>query len=589
MTSEIFSINDDEEKKESSGRDRNFEIFVAAALDRCNGEDDGEAVGPNDECVVGTNNCQNKESKKANHLKNETDDDEKKSHSMDISRDLRCNYSNYDGNVDRGYEDDSTSCSSASEFSSSDSDGKAEDEVEENEDSAFDPSLSEYERLRLRNIQRNEARLARLGLLVPSSATGAEVVTGYDQSGSATSSLANVATGMTSSLSTLINIGTGDLSGGKRPRKYRKDKTVKMTKRRSQPGRRAKRKSRKNIRYSKSGLWVQKSYFKFDLDATVLDGKSISEGHDGGSDEDNDGCSCGSEESSIPSPVALKKILRPICSFPPLTSRDIGESNDKQNLGTEGENNSVQYSAAIAPLDAAPHSNSYQCSSTENIRNTSFPSFEDTAVLPSAPKRRSRGRPRRDEYILTCDEKCFHCGGDWNQDPSTIGSGSNCARIECDEECTELLRCKHCQKAFHLYCMLNHGRVSVDEEMKGDKVGGSGYDDLKVEHTHLGIRYQNKSTSASSSESESSQNDMNNTRSSQNDIFDRIKNIPKRCFSCQRQHILKMEQEAGSADPLKRNKRRLNESILPSNASKKGELIFVNIILLVSFATISFL
>eukprot|EP00956_Cyclotella_meneghiniana_P001178 scaffold1327_cov65-Cyclotella_meneghiniana.AAC.17 len=60
-------------------------------------------------------------------------------------------------NDEQGVDDDNES-SSSSEGDSS----------EEDDDSVDDPHLSEYERLRLRNIRRNEARLAQLGLLVPS-------------------------------------------------------------------------------------------------------------------------------------------------------------------------------------------------------------------------------------------------------------------------------------------------------------------------------------------------------------------------------------------------------------------------------------
>ncbi|KAL7519454.1 hypothetical protein ACHAWX_004211 [Stephanocyclus meneghinianus] len=81
--------------------------------------------------------------------------------SFRVERDL--NDQTVDGTASKVNEDDSSSDNSSSSSSSSSSD----DESESEDESACDPHLSDYERLRLRNIRRNEARLAQLGLLIP--------------------------------------------------------------------------------------------------------------------------------------------------------------------------------------------------------------------------------------------------------------------------------------------------------------------------------------------------------------------------------------------------------------------------------------
>lgn len=72
-------------------------------------------------------------------------------------------------------------------------------------------------------------------------------------------------------------------------------------------------------------------------------------------------------------------------------------------------------------------------------------------------RRERRGRPRLEDYTYVCDEICSHCGGEWEL------NGDN----EEDEEETRLFRCKDCRGAFHMQCMLVHGK-SKDDEVKED-------------------------------------------------------------------------------------------------------------------------
>ena len=86
---------------------------------------------------------------------------------------------------------------------------------------------------------------------------------------------------------------------------------------------------------------------------------------------------------------------------------------------------------------------------------------EAEAHLPvyKRTRRERRGRPRLEDYEYICEEVCSHCGGEWKL------NGDN---EEEEEEETRLFRCKDCRGAFHMQCMLVHGK-SGDDEAKEDE------------------------------------------------------------------------------------------------------------------------
>mmetsp|Transcript_18660 Transcript_18660/g.27649 ORF Transcript_18660/g.27649 Transcript_18660/m.27649 type:complete len:178 (+) Transcript_18660:171-704(+) len=78
------------------------------------------------------------------------------------------------------------------------------------------------------------------------------------------------------------------------------------------------------------------------------------------------------------------------------------------------------------------------------------------------PRRERRGRPRLEDYVYVCDEVCGHCGGEWKLDGD-----------EDAEEETRLIRCKDCRGAFHLDCMMLHGKSEGGYEIIDDDASGS--------------------------------------------------------------------------------------------------------------------
>lgn len=90
---------------------------------------------------------------------------------------------------------------------------------------------------------------------------------------------------------------------------------------------------------------------------------------------------------------------------------------------------------------------------------------EAEAHLPvyKRTRRERRGRPRLEDYTYVCEEVCSQCGGEWKL------NGDN----EEEEEETRLFRCKDCRGAFHMQCMLVHGK-SGDDEAKDDDASGGG-------------------------------------------------------------------------------------------------------------------
>ena len=170
--------------------------------------------------------------------------------------------------------------------------------------SSSDPPLSEYELLRLRNIQRNEARLTQLGLIVPDAAQAKKRRQSTNNGGGSSK---------TSAL-TLLLASPQQKSNTQNKRK-RQDNTEPLP-RRTLPKRRCT--------------------------------KSRAQGDDAG---------YASDESSVAaSPIMLQRIL------------------------------TLQPHQAVAEDEDA------------------------------RPRRERRGRPRLEDYVYVCEERCSHCGGEWKLD-----------------------------------------------------------------------------------------------------------------------------------------------------------------------------
>ncbi len=91
-------------------------------------------------------------------------------------------------------------------------------------------------------------------------------------------------------------------------------------------------------------------------------------------------------------------------------------------------------------------------------------------------RRERRGRPRLEDYVYVCEEVCSHCGGEWK-----LNGDNEEEEEEEEEEQTRLFRCKDCRGAFHMQCMLIHGKSDDDEakeddddEVKDDDASGGG-------------------------------------------------------------------------------------------------------------------
>ncbi len=261
-----------------------------------------------------------------------------------------------------------SSSSSSSSVKSSDTDTSEDESEHSSNRSRNDDGLSEYERLRLENIERNHQRLASLGLLR----------TEDDKSRKK-------------------NAGAEFASNSSRKR------TLAPPPRRSLPHRRC----------------------------------SKHKHHDNDSNDDHGDDDDENEESSLmPSPVPIKRALRPQSH-----QRSLDEYHLKEYMRT---------------------------------------------------RRIRRGRPRREEYEYKCEEKCATCGGGWifdngrrydgNNDIVNDFDGNNFRRDDAKkdehnvvdenddpediEDRTRLIRCKDCRGAFHLECMLIHGKENCESAME---------------------------------------------------------------------------------------------------------------------------
>ena len=349
-----------------------------------------------------------------------------------------------DDNDGYSHSSSSNSASDSSEDDSSNSSDSSDDdseiEMEGTDDKHNEHSnLSEYERLRLRNIQRNEARLAQLGLLVPNSK---EKSVGVSEN---TATENDNGESMSSSLTSLLLTNSKSSSSKQKQKQRKKKPNHAIVKARSQPRRRAKR-SRKRKRAN-----IQKSYFKFHFNTD----------DDSGSDGDSE-CSDDSDESSMPSPIRLTKVLLP-------------RGGTTQTIVTE---------SSKATTSEKPY-----------------------ASLP----RRSRGRPRREEYVYMCDEVCFHCGGEWKINDGNANNDGNSIDGSCDDGYSELLRCKDCREAFHPHCMMVHGNVDSDCEDITDDCGDIDVPDKNEDCTSAADDFDAGIASATNHNGDSSMKNADNS------------------------------------------------------------------------------
>jgi len=293
--------------------------------------------------------------------------------------------------------------SSSGEGESSDSESSAGDDSEDEHDNKND-GLSDYERLRLRNIQRNEARLAQLGLLTKAAACSANTTNIGDSGGTGTA-----------------RVMIGSIQQSQQPRKKKKTVVAAPLPRRSLPPRRCAKLKRK-----KSTIARSSSSIPFRERGSV--GSSMIESE----------CDYDSDEFSLTaSPIKIRRTLRP-----------------------------------------QPHQ--------EQLDENHLKHYLKT-------RRARRGRPKREEYVYACDERCKECGGEWKFDNNTGENDENDEFGVYDggdlEERTRLIRCKDCRGAFHLSCMLVHGKhIDKDDGSKpaaGD-VSSAFADDARVEDLYIG-------------------------------------------------------------------------------------------------------
>lgn len=300
--------------------------------------------------------------------------------------------------------DGSSSCSEEEDNESSDSENDGSEESDDDGDDDFDDEddgLSEYERLRLRNIRRNEARLAELGLLSKAAARSSSA-SGGGAGG------AGAAGGILGRF-----LGSADGGESKQSKKKKKPASKAPVPRRSLPPRRSKRK-----------------------------------------------------RSSMDPGVA---------SDAPKKKR--GPSPGPRAPSTRSPAPSVRSRFEVVEYDSDESSHA----SPVRVRRTLRPQPHQAALDEGHLKhylktRRSRrGRPKREEYVYACDEVCRECGGEWRFNDA----GGGCSQGEVEgidtddldelEERTRLIRCKDCRGAFHLGCMLIHGKKDARQGEDGGK------------------------------------------------------------------------------------------------------------------------
>jgi len=97
-----------------------------------------------------------------------------------------------------------------------------------------------------------------------------------------------------------------------------------------------------------------------------------------------------------------------------------------------------------------------------------------------------RGRPKREEYLYSCNVVCKGCSGGWQFDNDTDADKENRVNeggggdYEDLEEKTRLIRCKDCRGAFHLSCMMVHGKKrDVNDGQDGQDENAMDIEDRK--------------------------------------------------------------------------------------------------------------
>ena len=103
--------------------------------------------------------------------------------------------------------------------------------------------------------------------------------------------------------------------------------------------------------------------------------------------------------------------------------------------------------------------------------------FHDDKKFYLKQRRNRRGRPKREEYVYVCEEKCGHCFGGWGE-ILEITSGAKREDDAGDEEEKtlvpidveflhneekKLVRCKDCREAYHPGCMRANGPAKNEE------------------------------------------------------------------------------------------------------------------------------
>jgi hypothetical protein len=124
--------------------------------------------------------------------------------------------------------------------------------------------------------------------------------------------------------------------------------------------------------------------------------------------------------------------------------------------------------------------------------------FHDDKKFYLKKRRSRRGRPKRDEYIYVCDEKCSYCYGPWGE---ILANGETNQEERVDDERklepidielldndeVRLVRCKDCRMAFHPACMrMNGGEVKVSEGKGVTKSEEVQQDDISSKTANVG-------------------------------------------------------------------------------------------------------
>ena len=103
--------------------------------------------------------------------------------------------------------------------------------------------------------------------------------------------------------------------------------------------------------------------------------------------------------------------------------------------------------------------------------------FHDDKKFYLKQRRNRRGRPKREEYVYVCEERCGHCFGGWGEIVEVAGGGKNeddlvvehekkLVPIDVeflDDDEKKLVRCKDCREAFHPSCMGLNGPAKSEE------------------------------------------------------------------------------------------------------------------------------